>query len=116
MEVDLARHQMSSLSIDQVLKQIKEVQASSNNDPNATVLLEGYRSPCLKVSGQSIYISTGISKKVRRVRKEDCDGVGYDNSSITPEGNSRLVEVKTTNGWERIPFHISRNELAVAED
>lgn len=24
--------------------------------------------------------------------------------------------MKTTNGWERTPFHISRNELAVADD
>jgi hypothetical protein len=24
--------------------------------------------------------------------------------------------VKTTNGWERTPFHISRSELAVAEE
>jgi hypothetical protein len=24
--------------------------------------------------------------------------------------------VKTTNGWERTPFHISRNELAVADE
>jgi hypothetical protein len=23
--------------------------------------------------------------------------------------------VKTTNGWDRTPFHISRNELAVSE-
>ena len=28
---------------------------------------------------------------------------------------NRLIEVKTTNGWERTPFHITRNELAVAE-
>ncbi len=27
-----------------------------------------------------------------------------------------LIEVKTTNGWERTPFHISRNELAVADE
>lgn len=27
----------------------------------------------------------------------------------------RLLEVKTANGWERMPFHIKRNELAVAE-
>lgn len=26
----------------------------------------------------------------------------------------RLIEVKTTNGWERTPFYISRNELEVA--
>jgi hypothetical protein len=25
-----------------------------------------------------------------------------------------MIEVETTNGWER-PFHITRNELAVAE-
>jgi hypothetical protein len=29
---------------------------------------------------------------------------------------SALIEVKTTNGWERTPFHITRNELAVAEE
>ena len=32
------------------------------------------------------------------------------------EGQTRLIEVKTTNGWERTPFHITRNELAVAEN
>lgn len=57
-----------------------------------------------------------LAKKVRWVSQEDGDGAGYDISSFTPEGNSRLIEVKTTNGWERTPFHISRNELAVAED
>lgn len=29
---------------------------------------------------------------------------------------SRLIEVKTTNGWERTPFHISKNELEVADE
>ena len=33
-----------------------------------------------------------------------------------PRASRRLIEVKTTNGWERTPFHISRNELAVAEE
>ena len=32
-----------------------------------------------------------------------------------PDGRERLIEVKTTNGWERTPFHISRNELAASE-
>ena len=32
------------------------------------------------------------------------------------DGLQRLIEVKTTNGWERTPFHITRNELAVAEE
>lgn len=57
-----------------------------------------------------------LARKVRWVSHEDGDGAGYDISSFTPEGDSRLIEVKTTNGWERTPFHISRNELAVAED
>lgn len=33
-----------------------------------------------------------------------------------PDGQERLIEVKTTNGWERTPFYISRNELAIAEE
>ena len=48
--------------------------------------------------------------------QEDGDGAGYDIASFTPEGGTRLVEVKTTNGWERSAFHISRNELEVAND
>ena len=35
---------------------------------------------------------------------------------FAPDGLPRLIEVKTTNGWERTPFHITRNELAVAEE
>lgn len=46
----------------------------------------------------------------------DGDGAGYDIESFAPDGRPRLIEVKTTNGWERTPFHISRNELAVAEE
>ena len=57
-----------------------------------------------------------LARKVRRVSQEDGDGAGYDISSFTPEGKSRLIEVKTTNGWERTPFHVSRNELAAADE
>jgi hypothetical protein len=52
---------------------------------------------------------------VRWVSQEDGDGAGYDIASFAPDGRPRLIEVKTTNGWARTPFHISRNELAVAE-
>mgnify|MGYP006449247075 CR=1 FL=1 len=52
---------------------------------------------------------------MRWVSQEDGDGAGYDIASFTKNGDDRLIEVKTTNGWERTPFHISRNELAVAE-
>lgn len=56
-----------------------------------------------------------LSEKVRWVAQVDGDGAGYDILSFEPSGQERLLEVKTTNGWERTPFHISRNELAVAE-
>ncbi|WP_145963093.1 DUF3883 domain-containing protein, partial [Mangrovicoccus ximenensis] len=52
----------------------------------------------------------------RWVSREDGDGTGYDISSFDPAGRPRLIEVKTTNGGERTPFHISRNELEVAEE
>ena len=57
-----------------------------------------------------------LARRVRWVSREDGDGAGYDIASFTQNGRERLIEVKTTNGWERTPFHISRNEIAVAED
>ncbi len=57
-----------------------------------------------------------LARKVRWVSEEDGDGAGYDIASFAPDGRPRLIEVKTTNGWERTPFHISRNELTVAEE
>jgi hypothetical protein len=57
-----------------------------------------------------------LARKGRWVSEEDGDGAGYDIASFAPDGLPRLIEVKTTNGWERTPFHITRNELAVAEE
>ena len=57
-----------------------------------------------------------LARSIRWVSEEDGDGAGYDIASFTPDGQPRLIEVKTTNGWERTPFHITRNELAVAEE
>ena len=57
-----------------------------------------------------------LAQRVRWVSQEDGDGLGYDIASFTPLGKPRLIEVKTTNGWDRTPFHISRNELEVAQD
>ena len=56
-----------------------------------------------------------LARRVRWVSEEDGDGAGYDIESYSPEGQPRLIEVKTTNGWERTPFCITRNELAVAD-
>nr|WP_257891976.1 DUF3883 domain-containing protein [Gymnodinialimonas phycosphaerae] len=57
-----------------------------------------------------------LAQKIRWVSGEDGDGAGYDIASFDADGRQRLIEVKITNGWERTPFHISRNELAVAEE
>lgn len=57
-----------------------------------------------------------LACKIRWVSEEDGDGAGYDIASFEPDGRLRLIEVKTTNGWDRTPFHITRNELAVAEE
>jgi len=57
-----------------------------------------------------------LARKIRWVSDEDGDGAGYDIASFDADGRQRLIEVKTTKGWERTPFHISRNELAVADE
>lgn len=56
-----------------------------------------------------------LAERVRWVSSEDGDGAGFDIASFRKDGRDRLIEVKTTNGWERTPFHISRNELVVSE-
>jgi hypothetical protein len=57
-----------------------------------------------------------LADRVRWVSDLDGDGAGFDIASYLPDGRERLIEVKTTNGWERTPFHISANELAVSEE
>jgi len=57
-----------------------------------------------------------LARKICWVSEEEGDGAGYDIASFEPNGRPRLIEVKTTNGWERTPFYISRNELAVADE
>jgi hypothetical protein len=56
-----------------------------------------------------------LARRVVWTSEDEGDGFGYDVHSFEPDGRDRLLEVKTTNGWERTPFHITRNELAVAE-
>lgn len=56
-----------------------------------------------------------LARAMRWVSDAEGNSAGYDIASFTPEGPERLLEVKTTNGWERTPFHITCNELAVAD-
>ena len=57
-----------------------------------------------------------LSKKVRHVSKEDGDGLGYDIHSFDPNGDDRLIEVKTTTGTVTTPFFITENERLVSID
>jgi len=57
-----------------------------------------------------------LASKVRWVSEEDGDGAGYDLASFEPDGRARLLEVKTTNGWQWTPFHITRKERAVSDE
>ena len=57
-----------------------------------------------------------LARKVRWTSREDGDGFGFDIASFEIDGRERLIEVKTTNGWERTPFHITSNELRVANE
>lgn len=56
-----------------------------------------------------------LADRVRWVAHLDGDGAGYDIHSFEQDGRDRLIEVKTTRGWERTPFHISRRELETSE-
>jgi hypothetical protein len=59
---------------------------------------------------------TDLAERIRWVSHLDGDGAGYDILSFDTAGRDRLVDVQTTNGWERTPFPITRNELAVADE
>ncbi|MEC9435280.1 MAG: DUF3883 domain-containing protein [Pseudomonadota bacterium] len=56
-----------------------------------------------------------LARRVDWIADSRGDGAGYDIESFEPDGRPRLIEVKTTRGWNRTPFHISRNELEVSE-
>lgn len=57
-----------------------------------------------------------LARKVRWVAQEDGDGAGYDIRSFDTHGRERLIEVKTTEGTERTPFYLTRNERALSDE
>ena len=57
-----------------------------------------------------------LAEKIRWVSAEDGDGAGYDILSYCRHGEQRLLEVKTTVGGPRTPFHLSASERECAAE
>lgn len=57
-----------------------------------------------------------LARKVDWVSQSKGDGLGYDILSFDVAGRERLLEVKTTKGWEGTPFFISENERSLSEE
>jgi hypothetical protein len=55
-----------------------------------------------------------LAAKVRWVSDLDGDHLGYDVRSFEPNGEERLMEIKTTNGHARTRFWLSANQCEVA--
>nr|WP_271587424.1 DUF3883 domain-containing protein [Bradyrhizobium sp. CCBAU 53415] len=55
-----------------------------------------------------------LASKVRWVSDLDGDHLGYDIRSFEPDGEERLMEVKTTNGHARTRFWLSANQCEIA--
>src|SRR5262249_56252864 len=55
-----------------------------------------------------------LSGDVRWVSDLDGDGYGYDVRSFEPDGQERLLEIKTTCGHERTAFRLTRREVHLA--
>ena len=57
-----------------------------------------------------------LADDVRWVADLDGDGYGYDIRSFEPDGQERLLEIKTTCGHERTAFWLTRREIDVAAE
>jgi hypothetical protein len=57
-----------------------------------------------------------LADDVRWVSDLDGDGYGYDVRSFEPDGQERLLEIKTTCGHERTTFWLTRREVDVAAE
>ena len=103
--------------LEQTLRVARRFDAAARDERNRSLGHAGeervltYELASLRSAGRD-----DLARKVRWVSEEDGDGAGYDIASFAPDGRRRLIEVKTTNGWERSPFHITRNELAAADE
>ncbi len=103
--------------LDQMLRVARKFDVAGRDERNRVLGRAG--EGCVLFHERSVLRAAGrddLARQVRWMSEEEGDGAGFDIHSYEPTGRSRLIEVKTTNGWERTPFHITRNELAVAEE
>ena len=110
-------NQMPHKIHEETLKVVKDYNVAERNERNRKLgeageeLVYEYERSKLYNAGHH-----SLSKEVRWVSKEDGDGAGYDILSFLPDGTKRRIEVKTTNGWERTPFYITKNELEKSQE
>lgn len=57
-----------------------------------------------------------LARQVKWVSEEEGDGAGYDILSFNAVGRERLLEVKTTAGYQRTPFYLTENERALSTE
>jgi hypothetical protein len=55
-----------------------------------------------------------LAREIEHISKTQGDGAGYDVRSLTPNGETKYIEVKTTVGGINTPFPLSINELNFA--
>ena len=56
-----------------------------------------------------------LARKVKWVSEEQGDGAGFDILSFDQAGRERLLEVKTTAGYQLTPFFLSENEHSLSQ-
>lgn len=110
-------NQLPPQELEQMLRIAEKFDIATRDARNRVLGRAGEK--CVVMRERAVLTAAGrddLAARVRWVSDQDGDGLGYDVASFTVEGRSRLIEVKTTNGWDRTPFHITRNELEVAKD
>lgn len=55
-----------------------------------------------------------LARKIEWVSDVEGDGAGYDILSFSPDGAERLLEVKTTTGYQLTPFYLTENERTLS--
>lgn len=59
---------------------------------------------------------TRLANRIEHVSSTQGDGLGYDIHSFHPDGQDKLIEVKTTSGSNSVPFYVTRNELEASRE